>query len=70
MEEKTLSFGLDQQIPTTLNRNNLHAEFKYFYKYIAYNIFHLSENDVIKLKTNVRHTSKICSDIKVPYKHQ
>ena len=37
-EERALSFGLDQHIPTTLNRNNLHTEFEYFYQNIT-NIF-------------------------------
>ena len=69
-EEKALSFGLDQHIPTTLNRNNLHTEFEYFYQNITHDISHLSEDDVSKLKTKLRHTCEKCSDIKVPYKYQ
>ena len=49
-EDKVLSFGLDQHIPTTLNRNNLHTEFECFYQNITNDILHLSEDDVIKLK--------------------
>ena len=40
-EEKALSFGLDQHIPTTLNRNNLHTQFKYIYPNIINDISHL-----------------------------
>ena len=43
-EDKALSFGLDQHIPTTLNRNNLHTEFEYFYQNITNGISHLSED--------------------------
>ena len=69
-EEKALSFGLDQNIPATLNHNNVHTEFEYFYQYITNDILRLSEDDIIKLKTKLRHTCKKYSDIKVPYKYQ
>ena len=69
-EEKAQSFGLDQHIPTTLNRSNLHTELEYFYKNITNDISHLSEDDVIKLKTKLRQTCEKYSDIKVPYKCQ
>ena len=69
-EERALSFGLDQHIPTTLNRNNLHTKFEYFYQNITNDISNLSEDDVIKLKTKLRHTCKKYSDIKVLYKYQ
>ena len=54
-EEKPLSFGLDQHIPTTLNRNNLRTEFEYFYQNITNDISYLCEK---------------YSDIKLPYKYQ
>ena len=69
-EEKALSFGLDQHIPTTLNRNNLHTEFEYFYQNITNDISHLSEDDVITLKTKLRHICEKYSDTKVPYRYQ
>ena len=69
-EEKASSFGLDQHIPTILNRNNLHTEFEYFYQNITNDISLLSEDDVIKLKTKLRHTCEKYSDFKVPYKYQ
>ena len=69
-EEKALSFGLDQHIPTALNYNSLHTEFEYFYQNITNDISHLSEVDVIKLKTKLRHTCEKYSDIKVPHKYQ
>ena len=46
-EEKALPFGLDQHIPTTLNRNNLHTEFEYFYQDIINDISLLQEDDVL-----------------------
>ena len=69
-EETALSFGLDQHIPTSLNRNNLHTEFEYFYENVTNDISHLSEDDVIKLKTKLHHTCEKYSGIKVPYKYQ
>ena len=69
-EGKALSLGLDQHIPTTLNRNNLHTEFEYFYQNITNDISHLSEDDVIELKTKLCHICEKYSDIKVPYKYQ
>ena len=56
-----------QHIPTTLNHNNLHTEFEYFYQNITNDISHLSEDDVIKLKTKLRHICKKYGDIKAPY---
>ena len=54
-EEKVLSFGLEQHIPTTLNRNNLHTEFEYFHKNITDDISHLSKNiAILKFRINAR----------------
>ena len=69
-EHKALWCGLDQHNPTTLSRNSLHMQFEYFYQNIKNDISHLSEDDVIKLNTKLRHTCKKYSDIKVPYKYQ
>ena len=68
-EEKTLLFGLDQYIPTTLNSNNLHTKVEYSYENITNDISHLSE-DVVKLKTKLCHACEKYSDIKVLYKYQ
>ena len=45
-------------------------EFEYFYQNITYDVLHLTEDDVIKLKTKLRHTSQKRKDIKVSYKYQ
>ena len=52
-----------QHIPTTLNHNNLRTEFEYLYQNITNDISHLSEADVIKLKTKLHHRCEKYSDI-------
>ena len=63
-EEKALSFGLDQHIPTTLNCTNLDMEYEYLHQNITNNILNLSE-DVIMLKMKLHHACEKYSDIKV-----
>ena len=68
-EEKALSFGLDEQIPTGLNRNKLFTEFEIFNQSILNDLPNLPEQDTMALKTKLRHTCEKYSQIKVPYKY-
>ena len=67
---KTLSFGLDEHIPTTRNRNKLFVEFETFYQNILKDIAHLPVDNITRLKTKLRHTCEKYSQIKVPYQYR
>ena len=69
-EEKALSFGLDEHIPTSLNRNKLFTEFEIFHQNILNDLPNLPEHDIMALKTKLCHTCEKYSQIKVPYKYR
>ena len=69
-EEKALSFGLDEHIPTACNRNKLFVEFETFYQNILKDIAHLPADDITRLKTKLRYTCEKYSQIRVPYKYR
>ena len=69
-EEKALSFGLDEHIPTGLNRDKLFTEFEIFYQNILNDLPNLPEHDAMVLKTKLRHTCEKYSQIKVTYEYR
>ena len=69
-EEKALSFGLDEHIPTTFNRNKLFVEFETFHQNILNDISHAPVDDITRFKTKLRHTCKRYRKIKVPYQYR
>ena len=69
-EEKVLSFGLDEHIPTGLNRNKLFTEFGKFHQNILNDIPNLPEYDTMALKTKLPHTCEKYSQIKVTCKYR
>ena len=68
-EEETLSFGLDEHIPSVCNRNKLFTEFEMFYQNILKDVSHLNNDVMTSLKTKLRYTCDKYSRIKVPYKY-
>ena len=69
-EEKALSFGLDQHIPTSFIKTIYKQSSSLFYQSISQDINHLPEEDIINLKTKLRYTCEKYSKIKVPYKYK
>ena len=69
VEEKALSFGLAEHIPTGLNCNKLFTKFEKFYQNILNDLPNLPEHDTMTLKTKLRHICEKYSQIKVPYKY-
>ena len=70
-DEYTASlYGLDHHIPTRLNNNRIHTEFKQFYQGILKDISHLPENYLSSLKTKLRNTCEKYSKIYIPYKYK
>ena len=72
-EEIALSYGLDQHIPSNLNKIDVEAEFEQFYHGLLKDISNIPEENLSTLKTKLRSTceyTRIKARIKVPYKYQ
>ena len=69
-EINALSFGLDQHIPTNINRNSIQTEFESFYQELVNDMPNISENKLQQVKTKLRNTCERYCNIKVPYKQK
>ena len=68
-EEMTaLSYGLDHQIPTNINKNAIFTEFEQFFQNLLRDISHIPENELSRIKTKLRNTCEKYCNVKVPYK--
>ena len=65
-EEKALSFGLDEHIPTTFNRNKLFVEFETFHQNILNDISHVPVDDIPDSKLNYVTPAKGIEKLKYP----
>ena len=50
-EINALSFGLDQQIPTNINRNSIQTEFESFYQKLVNDMPTIPKNELQQVKT-------------------
>ena len=55
-EKLALSNGLEQHIPSQLNKNDIQTEFECFYQDILKNVPSLTEDEKSTLKTKLRNT--------------
>ena len=69
-EINALSFGLDQHIPTNINRNSIQTEFESFYQKLVNDMPNIPENELQQVKTKLRNTCKRYCNIKVLYKQR
>ena len=68
-EQIALSFGLEQHISISTNKNLIYTESEHFYQNLLNNIKDLPEASLYRIKTKMRNTCEKYSEIKVPYKH-
>ena len=69
-EEIALLYGLDQHIPSNLNKTDIEAEFEQLYQGLLKDISNIPEQNLSTLKTKLRNTCEKYTQIKVPYKYQ
>ena len=69
-ENIALSFGLDQHIPTKINKLNLRADFESFYQNLLKNISPMTDEDKQRIKAKISQTFDNYSKIKVPFKQR
>ena len=63
----SLSYGLDDHIPTDINRNVIATEFESFFQSLLGDISYMPENEINKVKTKLCSTCEEYSNIKVPH---
>ena len=68
-EEIALSYGLDQHIPSNLNKTDTEAEFEQLYQGLLKDISNIPEENLSTLKTKLRSTREKYTRIIVPYKY-
>ena len=66
----TLSYGLDNHIPTSINRNPITTEFELFLQSLFRDISHMPGNEINKVKTKLPSTSEKYSNINVLHKQR
>ena len=69
-EINALYFGLDQHIPTNINRNSIQTEFESFYQRLVIDMPNIPENELQQVKTKLRNICEHYCNIKVPYKQR
>ena len=69
-EKRTLSFSLDENIPTKLNENKIQTEFESFYWQLLQHTKHLNQQEQDQLKSKIRRTCENYARMKTPYKHK
>ena len=69
-KEIALSYGLDQHIPSNLNKTGIEVEFEQLYQGLLKDISNTPEENLSTLKTKLRSTCEKYTRIKVPYKYQ
>ena len=57
-EINALSFGLDQHIPTNINRNSIQTKFESFYQRLVIDMPNIPENELQQVKTKSRNIEK------------
>ena len=65
-----LSFGLEQHMSISTNKNLIYTEFEHFYENLLNNIKDLPERNLCKIKTKMSKTCEKYSEIKVPFKYR
>ena len=65
-----LSCGLDQHIPSSLNKTDINVEFEQFYEGLLKDILNILEGNLTTLKTKLLCTCEKYTRIKFPYKYQ
>ena len=53
-----LSYGLDHDIPTSINKNAIFTEFEQFIQNLLRDISHIAENELSRIKTKLRNTCR------------
>ena len=61
-EITALSYGLDNHIPSNINKNAVTTEFEMFFQNLLRNLSHIPENEISKIKTKLRST---CENIPI-----
>ena len=69
-EINVLSYGLDDHIPTNINRKAFTTEFELFLQILLRNISLMPEFEINKVKTELRNTCEKYSNIKVLHIHR
>ena len=69
-EINALSFGLDQHIPTNINRNSIQTKFESFYQRLVIDMPNIPENELQQAQTKLRNTCERYCNIKVSYKQR
>ena len=64
------NYGLDQQIPYTVNYNSINKEFELFYQNILRDTSHIPEQTLANVKTKFQNTCEKYCKIKVPFKYK
>ena len=70
IEEKALSYGLDQQVPIKPNQKALETEFELFYQNLLRKLNHLPTEHLSKIKTKLRVTCEKYGTIRIPNKYR
>ena len=69
-EKIALSYRLEQHIPIKSNSDSIYKEFEHFYQKIFNNITNIPQDDLSKIKTNMKSTCEKYSQINVPYEYR
>ena len=64
------NYGLDQQIPYTVNYNSINKEFELFYQNILRDTSHIPEQNLAHVKSKFQNTCEKYCKIKVPFKYK
>ena len=65
-----MAYGLEQHIPSQINKNNVQTEFECLYQDILRSAPSISEDEKSTLKTKLRNTCEKYGRLKTPYKHE
>ena len=69
-ETLALSHGLEQHIPTNLNKNDVQTEFECLYENISKNIPTMSEDEKSTLKKKLQNACEKYGKLKTPFKQR
>ena len=69
-EEEALTYGLDQHIPPSTDKNTIETEFEYFYQNILNDISDVPPNKLDSIKTRLRSSCEKYHNTQTPYKYK
>ena len=69
-EHDALSYGLDQNIPGNVTRNEINTEFELFYQNIVRDVSDLPEHNIDRIRTKLRSVCEKYHNVKTRYKHR